>query len=136
MSLKERAIKEFQSKIDSEEEIRGSIFAYYESESGLSGLVGVPNGNSTPIRGVLAYTGRNLLFYGEVFSKLPIVLHIPFYKIKEIKTGKQIFAIFKSSPTIVVIHNDREVFSTRGNEEEFIKLESFFENVNEMFLTK
>lgn len=136
MSLKERAIKEFQSKMDSGEEIRESIFTYYESESGLSGLVGVPNGNPMPIKGVLAYTDKSLLFYGEVFTKFPIVLHIPFYKIKEIKTGKQIFAIFKSSPTFVVIHDDREVFSTRGNKEEFIKLESFFESVNEMFLAK
>lgn len=136
MSLKERAIKGFQSKMDSREEIRESIFTYYESESGLSGLVGVPNGNPMPIKGLLAYTDKSLLFYGEVFTKLPIVLHVPFYKIKEIKTGKQIFTIFKSSLTFVVIHDDRRVFSTGGNKEEFIKLELFFENINEMFFAK
>ncbi|MED3866238.1 GRAM domain-containing protein [Priestia megaterium] len=137
MSLKERATKEFKEKIDSDEEIRESILTYYECESGFSGLVGVPNVNSVPIRGVLAYTEKSLLFYGEVFSKLPIVLHIPFNKIREIKTGKQILTIFKSTLTMVVVHNDQEVFSTRGNKEDFSRLKSFFKNVNEeVFLAK
>ncbi|MEM4992534.1 GRAM domain-containing protein [Priestia sp. SB1] len=137
MSLKERAVKEFQEKIDSGEEIKESILTYYECESGLSGLVGVPNGNPVPVRGVLAYTNKSLLFYGEIFTKLPVVLHIPFKEINEIKTGKQILTIFKSSLTMVVVHNDWEIFSTRGNKEEFISLKTFFENATEeMFITK
>lgn len=83
MSLKERAIKEFQSKMDSGEEIRGSIFTYYESESGLSGLVGVPNGNSMPIKGVLAYTDKSLLFMGK-FSRNYLLYYIfHFIKLKK-----------------------------------------------------
>jgi hypothetical protein len=134
MSLIEKAVKEFESKMKSGEQIKGTITTYYESENGFSGLAGVPNGNPTPIRGILAYTNKSLMFYGEIFTKIPISLHIPFREIKEIKKGKQIFAIFKSSPTIVVIHSEREIFSTRGNKDEFTKLEAFFKNINELQL--
>ncbi|WP_229754602.1 hypothetical protein [Priestia megaterium] len=67
MSLKERATKEFKEKIDSDEEIRESILTYSECEIGFSGLLGVPNGNSVPIRGVLAYTEKSLLFLRRSF---------------------------------------------------------------------
>ena len=134
MSLIEKAVKEFELKTESDEQIKGTITTYYETENGFSGLAGVPNGNPTPIRGILVHTNKSLMFYGEIFNKIPISLHIPFREIKEIKKSKQIFAIFKSSPTIVVIHNDRETFSTRGNKEEFTKLEAFFKNINEIQL--
>ncbi|WP_061859983.1 hypothetical protein [Priestia megaterium] len=129
MSLKERAFQEFNKNLEENETIKESIVAYYEVESGISGLVGVPNGTPTPVRGILAYSDKSLMFYGEVFRNLPITLHIPYRKIDEIKEKKHIFKLFKSSPTIVVIHKDQDMFSTRGNEEEFVKLHSFFENV-------
>lgn len=82
MSLK-RATKEFKERVDSDEEIRESILTYYECESGFSGLVGVPNGNSVPIRGVLAYTEKSLLFT-EKFSLSCLLYYISHL----IKSGK------------------------------------------------
>lgn len=88
MSLKERVIKEFKEKIDSDEEIREFILIYYECESGFLGFVGVLNGNFVFIWGVLVYIEKSLFFYGEVFFNLFIVLYILFNKIREIKIGK------------------------------------------------
>ncbi|MEC3018499.1 hypothetical protein [Bacillus cereus] len=76
MSLKEHAMKEFQEKMFSNETIQDIITTYYEMKNGISGLVGVPNGNFTPVRGILAYTEQQLLFYSELFGKLPISLQI------------------------------------------------------------
>ncbi|PGK37503.1 hypothetical protein CN907_16605 [Bacillus anthracis] len=132
MSLKEHAMKEFQEKISSNETIQGMITTYYEMQNGISGLVGVPNGNSTPVRGILAYTEQQLLFYSELFNKLPISLQIPFHQINEIKEKKQAFALFKTIPAITVSHVDQDVFSTRGDEEEFVHLKEFFEKVKYM----
>ncbi|WP_306008502.1 GRAM domain-containing protein [Bacillus sp. MMSF_3353] len=132
MSLKEHAMKEFQEKMTSNESLQGMITTYYEMQNGISGLVGVPNGNSTPVQGILAYTERQLLFYSEVFGKLPISLQIPFHKINEIKEKKQVFALFKTIPAIAVSHEDQDVFSTRGDKEEFVRLKEFFEKVKYM----
>ncbi|WP_242227300.1 GRAM domain-containing protein [Bacillus cereus group sp. BfR-BA-01315] len=124
MSLREHAMQEFQQKMSSNENIQGMISAYYEMQSGISGY-----GSSTPMRGILAYTKRQLLFYSEIFGELPISLQIPYHKIHKIKEKKQPFAFFKTIPSIVVSHQDQDVFSTRGNEEEFIHLKDFFEKV-------
>ncbi|WP_459502980.1 GRAM domain-containing protein [Bacillus sp. C1] len=132
MSLKEHAMQEFQEKISSNENIQHMISAYYEMQSGISGLVGVPNGNSTPMRGILACTERQLLFYSEVFGKFPISLQIPYHAINEIKEKKQAFTLFKMIPVIVISHQDQDVFSARGNEEEFVHLKDFFEKVKAM----
>lgn len=132
MSLKEHAMKEFQEKMSSNETIQGMITTYYEMQNGISGLVGVPNGNSTPVRGILAYTEQQLLFYSELFGKLPISLQIPYHQINEIKEKKQAFALFKTIPVITVSHVDQNVFSTRGDEEEFMHLKKFFEKVRYM----
>lgn len=129
MSLKEQAMKEFQEKISSTENIQGMIATYYEAQNGISGLVGTPNANSTPVKGILAYTEQQLLFYGEIFGKLPISLQIPFHQINKIKETKQVFALFKTIPAIMICHQEQEVFTTRGNEEEFIQLKAFFEKV-------
>lgn len=95
MILKEHAIKKFQEKMTSNESVQGMITTYYEMQNGLSGLVGVPNGNSTPVQGILAYTERQLLFYSEVFGKLPISLQIPFHKINEIKEKNKLLPFLK-----------------------------------------
>ncbi|MGI8362649.1 hypothetical protein [Bacillus cereus] len=79
MRLKEHAIKEFQEKMFSNETIQGMITNYYEMKKDISGLVGVLNGNSTPVRSILAYTEQNFLFYSELFGKLPISLQILFH---------------------------------------------------------
>lgn len=118
MSLKEHAMKEFQEKMTSNESVQDMITTYYEMQNGISELLGVPNGNATPVRGILAYTDQQLLFYSEVFDKLPISLQIPFHKINEIKEKKQ-----------AVSHEDQDVFSTRGDKEEFVRLKDFFEKV-------
>ncbi|OWW10178.1 hypothetical protein J8Y17_27120 (plasmid) [Bacillus cereus] len=132
MSLKEHAMKEFQGKMASNETIQGMITTYYEMQNGISCLVGVPNGNSVPVRGILAYTEQQLLFFSELFGKLPISLQIPFHKINEIKEKKQAFALFKTIPAIAVSHEDQDVFSTRGDKEEFVRLKEFFEKVKYM----
>ncbi|WP_257151691.1 hypothetical protein [Bacillus pseudomycoides] len=111
------------------ENIQGTITTYYEMQNGMSGLAGGPNGNPTPVRGILAYTERQLLFYSEVFGKLPISLQIPYHQINEIKEKKQVFALFKTIPAIVVSYEDRDVFSTREDEKEFVRLKEFFEKV-------
>lgn len=129
MSLKEQAMKDFQEKIFSTENIQGMITAYYEVQNGMSGLVGVPNGNPIPVKGILAYTEKQLLFYGEIFEKLPVLLQIPYYQINKIKETKQVFALFKTIPAITIFHQEQEIFTTRGNEEEFIQLKAFFEKV-------
>ncbi|PDZ08169.1 hypothetical protein CON70_29315 [Bacillus pseudomycoides] len=132
MSLKEHAMQEFQGKMSTNENIQGTITTYYEMQNGMSGLVGVPNGNPTPVRGILAYTERQLLFYSELFGKLPISLQIPYHQINKIKETRQPFALFKTIPVIVVSHEEREVFSTRGDEEGFVRLKEFFEKVKSM----
>ncbi|MGG3523674.1 GRAM domain-containing protein [Bacillus pseudomycoides] len=124
MSLKEQAMKDFQEKMSSNENIQGMISTYYEMESGISG-----HASSTPMRGILAYTERQLLFYSEIFGKLPISLQIPYSKIHEIKEKKQSFALFKTIPVIAVFHQEQEIFTTLGNEEEFIRLQAFFEKI-------
>ncbi|MEC3594217.1 hypothetical protein P4159_29710 [Bacillus thuringiensis] len=79
MSLKEHATKEFQEKMFSNETIQGMITTYYEMKKDISGLVGVLNDNSTPVRSILAYTEQKFLFYSELFGKLPISLQILFH---------------------------------------------------------
>ncbi|KAA6452735.1 hypothetical protein [Bacillus swezeyi] len=134
MSLKEIAIKEFNSKMVENEEIQGLAMAYYEFQSGISGIVGTPNGTTTPIKGFLAYSNKQLLFYGEVF-KAPTTLQISYSQIIEVKEKKQGFALFKSFPSIIVYHNDKqEIFTTRGDKEEFAKLREFFEKINRDFI--
>ncbi|MFJ8526674.1 GRAM domain-containing protein [Bacillus sp. NPDC094106] len=120
-------MQEFQEKMSSNENIQGMISVYYETQSGISG-----HGSSTPMRGILAYTERQLLFYSEIFGKLPISLQIPYHKIHKIKEKKQSFAFFKTIPSIVISHQDQDIFSTRGNEEEFVHLKDFFEKVKAM----
>ncbi|MEI4802482.1 hypothetical protein ACIGHG_19190 [Bacillus sp. NPDC077411] len=129
MGLKEQAMKEFQERISSTENIQGMTSAYYEMQNGMSGLVGTPNANPIPVKGILAYTEQQLLFYGEIFGKLPISLQIPFHQINKIKETKHVFALFKTFPAIVVFHQEQEIFTTRGNEEEFIRLQAFFEKI-------
>ncbi|WP_020061071.1 hypothetical protein [Bacillus sp. 123MFChir2] len=129
MSLKEQAMKDFQEKISSTEKIQGMITTYYEVQNGMSGLVGVPNGNSISVKGILAYTEKQLLFYGEIFEKLPISLQIPYYQINKIKETKHVFALFKTFSAIMIFHQEQEIFTTRGNEEEFIQLKAFFEKI-------
>lgn len=127
MSLREHAMQEFQENMSSNESIQGMISAYYETQNGISGY-----GSSTPMRGILAYTEQQLLFYSEIFGNLPISLQIPYHKIHKIKEKKQAFALFKMIPSIVISHQDQDVFSTRGNEEEFVHLKDFFEKVKAM----
>ncbi|MFF1994760.1 hypothetical protein ACFVWC_26755 [Bacillus mycoides] len=88
-------MKEFQEKMSSNETVQGMITTYYEMQNGISDLVGVPNGNSTPVRGILAYTEKQLLFYSEVFGKIPISLQIPFHQINEIKEKNKLFPFLK-----------------------------------------
>ena len=100
MGLKEQAMKEFQERISSTENIQGMTSAYYEMQNGMSGLVGTPNANPIPVKGI-----------------------------NKIKETKHVFALFKTFPAIVVFHQEQEIFTTRGNEEEFIRLQAFFEKI-------
>ncbi|ENQ3106425.1 hypothetical protein ACEOWJ_002450 [Bacillus cereus] len=129
MGLKEQAMKDFQEKISSTESIQGMITTYYEIQNGVSGLVGIANANSTPVKGILAYTEQQLLFYSEILGNLPISLQIPYYQINKIKETKHVFALFKTFPAIAVFHQEQEIFTTLGNEEEFIRLQAFFEKI-------
>lgn len=75
MSLKEHAMREFQEKVSSNETVQDMITTYYEMQNDIFALVGVPNGNSTPVRGILAYTvqqlfGKHLFRYRYLSIKL------------------------------------------------------------------
>ncbi|NPC92693.1 hypothetical protein HOO54_10745 [Bacillus sp. WMMC1349] len=133
MNLEEKAIEEFKSKMDGSEQLQETILTFYECEVGFSGMVGIANG-PTPIKGILGYSNKQLLFYGEMFKKVPISFQIPSDQIAKIKEKKQPFTLFKSVPSFVVFHqNDQVTFTTRGDQEEFAKLKLFFDHMLSMF---
>ena len=129
MITKQHGIQSIEERLNPNEAVQSSVLAYYKMESGVSGLVGVPNSHSVPFRGVLALTDSRLLFYGELTKKTPVFLEINLTSIKKIDEKKIPFALLKSIPGFIVTHDEKDIFTTQGNLDEFANLKSFFEQV-------
>lgn len=56
-------------------------------------------------------------------------LEINLTSIKKIDEKKIPFALLKSIPGFIVTHDEKDIFTTQGNLDEFANLKSFFEQV-------
>ena len=122
MITKQHGIQSIEERLNPNEKIQSSVLAFYNMESGVSGLVGVANTHSVPFRGVLALTDSRLLFYGELTKKAPVFIEINLSSIKKIVEKKIPFALLKTIPGIIVTHDEKDIFTTQGDLDEFAKL--------------